>query len=354
MGETAPADTSVYLSDARIAQMTKKTLQDTKYATSFTGKPGSNHNVIFVFIAILCIVVGGILQLWSVSIPAEIITEQYTEAGSIKELMLIQHPFGKHLADFLRSAFFAAGVGILITIFITNNIAKRENQTDMERMQEIQKQIRIDVFEGVLQRFIPTEIFESLRTSVIETNIVRRDARWDFEFSENSSGIFCKQIMKYTLENTGAKDETENYTVAVQSTKPGVQNLTKVEYKPNDQSTYIAPEIKSEKTVEQGIKQKVYEVPIPKDSSVNVIVIFESQYPAQTLTDAYFTRYPLVNAEIQVSFPEGYDFSIFPAASVSFDIVADEPGKQIYQAQGGLLPYQGLVYTLAKLPHEDS
>ena len=319
-----------------------------KYATSLSGKPGTNDNAVFGLIATIFLLIGSTLQIVSLEYPAEFVTKTYTDAGKIKDFVIVEHPSEKYIVDFARSAFFAAGVGILITIFITNNISRRENRTDIENLQEIQNQIRIDVFEGVLQRFIPTEIFESLRTSVIETNIVRRDARWDFEFIERDSGIYCKQIMKYTLENTGAKDETEQYTVAVQSTKPGIQNLSKVQYKPTGEKSYIEPEIQSKKIIDQGIQQIIYEVPIPKGSSVNVIVVFESQYPNQTLTDAYFTRYPLVNAEIQVSFPKGYEFSIFPASSVPFDIVANEPGKQIYHAEGGLLPYQGLVYTLTK------
>jgi hypothetical protein len=55
-----------------------------------------------------------------------------------------------------------------------------------------------------------------------------------------------------------------------------------------------------------------------------------------------------VGADIIAFFPEEYDFGISPMMSSKPRLITDSKTQKIFKVDGGILPYQGILFYLRK------
>jgi hypothetical protein len=83
-------------------------------------------------------------------------------------------------------------------------------------------------------------------------------------------------------------------------------------------------------------------------------MVIKQVYSADNIYDTYFTRFPIINATLTASFPDGYEFELFQSLSSELSATLSESTRSIYEARGGMLPGQGFVYSLKKLRQSTS
>ena len=87
-------------------------------------------------------------------------------------------------------------------------------------IKELQDQINNNVFEGVLKRLIPEELFSLIAKDILNKNTIRQNAHWIYEVTENEkNGYTLTQTISYELKNISKNILTENLTVTLSNTK---------------------------------------------------------------------------------------------------------------------------------------
>jgi hypothetical protein len=89
---------------------------------------------------------------------------------------------------------------------------------------------------------------------------------------------------------------------------------------------------------------------IPPKKHAYVTLIHKEKYHKGHVRDAYFTNYPVINAQLTVNFPIGYRFKMFQSMSSCFSLTMKEDNREIYNLEGAIMPKQGYVYELHELP----
>jgi hypothetical protein len=81
-------------------------------------------------------------------------------------------------------------------------LEENERKDFKNEIKELQEQISNNVFEGVLKRLIPEELFNLIAKDILNKNIIRQNAHWIYEVSENEQhGYTVTQTISYELKN---------------------------------------------------------------------------------------------------------------------------------------------------------
>jgi hypothetical protein len=88
-------------------------------------------------------------------------------------------------------------------------------------------------------------------------------------------------------------------------------------------------------------------IDIPAESSVDLTLVIEGSHRGN-VTDAYFTKYPIVDGSIIFQYPKEYNFGWAPSISADVKLEIDQPNKKTFEVTGAILPKQGFVFFLRK------
>ena len=212
----------------------------------------------------------------------------------------------------------------------------------------------IRVFDCRINRtLVAPELFEVIKT-IITSKMVRRQMEWYFEFiSDNEGKLVQKHTSKYTMHNV-SHDAAENPVKILIDHKAGeVTRLLSAKCIMHGQETvnysHEQDENPNVRIENKGtITSYEYIVTIPAGESVEMIQVLETRADEDTIHDAWFTRHPLIDGFLMATFPEDYDFSVFPTMSSELKPQIIEPTRRTFVLKGGVLPGQGYVYSLEK------
>lgn len=174
---------------------------------------------------------------------------------------------------------------------------------------------------------MPSEIFAVVKDQIITNRLIRRNAKWIHIFKEhpnNNNCIILKQTISYELHNLSQELVTNPMSLKFQEDAGCKQKLLKAictsskgviiaNFNDGDHTTTvgIADELYPE---DISITSKRFSMDVPAKDFIDVEMEFLYEY-SEGVQGEYFTRYPVIDAELSAYFPENYEFQVFPALS---------------------------------------
>lgn len=266
------------------------------------------------------------------------------------------YPWQFNIINYLSTFCYSLSISIIITTFIVRQIDRTQTEKQKEEIKALQDAVNKDIFQSLFETLMPYELYEIIKNDIIMSKIIRKNAEWIYEFGETSEGIVCRHTLKYELHNIsrqeivnpieltiGQSDYQDSYLdmfhcqlngkmIATYNSKDGNTNnlVTKEKDNPDDNIDTIKVNI-----------------PIPAQAHIDMTMVLRSTYKDQ-VHDSYFTKIPVLNANLTVTFPESYELTVFPSFSSVLQPTLIEETRKMFKLTGGILPHQGFSLSLLK------
>lgn len=316
----------------------------------------SGKTLRYLLLVVLIAGAAFVLDIMSAKLTVEIGPRSVlNKEGQVITGLEVNYPLWHQIVNLVKNFLYGLSAAIFITVFVANRLERAQREEKEGELKMLNDAISVNVFDSLFKAIIPPEIFKIIKQEIIENKVVRRDAKWVYQFEEIDGKIVCTQTTRYELHNlsqTPVADPIkleldtlggEEYSVlSAECLSKSGERLVHYDPKNVDKSQNIKVESKGR------ITTVAYTVNIPPESHVEYKTVFQRSYSGD-ITDAQFTKVPVIGADIIVSYPKGYDFNITPMMSSSSRLITHSPTQKIYKIEGGILPKQGFVFYLKKL-----
>jgi hypothetical protein len=274
--------------------------------------------------------------------------------GSIATHEVVSMPSKFHMLKALSLFLYSVAVAIFISIFVAMKIEKQQRDQHDKELKALQSAINIDVFDSLFSTLIDKELFDVIKEQIIENKVIRKDAKWFYDFTiKDDNTIQLRQTVKYKLHNISRSEvvdpvkleaaATSNQIISFKQAYCEINGYKAVSYDSDNPAANQGVNINKE-----GDKQSIeFSITIPPKADADFTTVFVNEYKDRVI-DAYFTKYPIINASLFVTYPDGYTFNIFQSMSSVLRCTLSDKTRQIYELEGGVLPRQGFVYYLNK------
>ncbi len=267
---------------------------------------------------------------------------------------VLSFPVYYHVLRAISIFLYTLAASVFIAVSVSRQIEKLDGIKEEERLRELQKAINNDVFDALFKSLMPKEIFTVIKEEVIENKIIRKNAKWYYDFTESSEGqVELRQTLKYTLHNISQHDVRNPVKARILKSSDSeccVQRVCCVE------DGVISLNYHHESTVENEDVTIVtngpvliaeFNIIVPAKKEIEMTMVYLHKFK-EKVQDTYFSKYPIINAILTVTFPPEYDFHIFPSFSSELRETLVENNRRIYELSGAILPHQGFEYSLIK------
>ncbi len=281
----------------------------------------------------------------------------YLNSDGIKEnSLIIDKPILKRFYDIGVYLSFSLAFAIFISTFISSKLKEEQLKSKKAELESLKDNLYKDIHNALFQKIIPKELFQTVKDEIINAEIIRKDAEWILDFSvDDNENITCRltSIMKsYNNTNQIIKNPI---SAVIANHNPSDTSIEKVICSiKGKQTVYYEKNNKPEenKGVEiEKIDDKMhkihYDLEIPPNNYVDYTIIYKIEH-SKRLQDEFFTWLPVINLKIIATYPPEYNFEIFSMLSPSLELKVKDDDRSIYEAEGGILPRQGIVYYLDK------
>lgn len=275
--------------------------------------------------------------------------------GEIITSLEVNYPLWHQVINLLKNFLYGLSAAIFITVFVANRLEQAQRKEKEDELNKLNEAINVNVFDSLFKTIIPEEIFKIIKQDIIENKVVRKDAKWVYNFEEVGSKIACTQTTRYELHNLSQASVSDPIKLELDSLGGedykilsaeclGKSGEILVNYDPNNPDNSKNVDVKAN----GRITSVAYTVNIPPESHVEYKTVFQRSYSGD-ITDAQATKVPVIGADIIVNYPEGYDFDISPMMSSVPRLITQSSTQKIYKVVGGILPRQGFVFYLKRL-----
>jgi len=249
--------------------------------------------------------------------------------------------------------FYSLAISLFISVFVTYNLQRHRQQDSERQLQEIQKSINIDVFNSLFKRIVPDEIFSAIKSQIIKAKIIRKNARWIYEFVECGENYELNSTFIFSLDNLSGEPVTLPYQTRLDKSDGLKSNLESVDCVcgkthiiKHRRGTHPAPEVK-EHTTPDGIKTISYTVTVPPKESASLTLRYK--YEIDKPSHHWTTKYPLIDGSLMVKMPDNHTLTLDDSnMATGFSLKSDTPNQMLYELTGGVLPGQGFTIYLNK------
>lgn len=268
------------------------------------------------------------------------------------------YPLWFQIAGLIKNFLYGLAAAIFITVFIANKLQKSQSDKRQTELEALNSAVSLNVFDSLFKTIIPAEIFKAIKQDVIENKVIRREAKWIYDFSIKQNKIVCRQTTRYELHNVSQNQVSDPVKLELDSVGGEDYRIILAECLSNSGEILVHYDNGDEATKKNvhiekngGRMSVSYTVGIPPESHVEYKTVFERSFSGDVV-DAQFTKVPVINADIIVNYPTGYDFDISPVMSTKPRLITHNPQQKIYRVDGGVLPFQGFMFYLvrSKLP----
>jgi hypothetical protein len=312
-------------------------------------------HIIWFLVIIIIITTSIFLNIFNSEIQYTFHEIEIIRNGNIEKIQILKFPFSYTLINIITTFLYGLATTIFITLFIINQIEKKQKQKEENELKNLQQAININVFDSLFKTIIPSELFDIIKHEIIENKAIRKNAIWDYKFEETSEGkIKLLIINHYELHNISREkikdpvklelDPVDGSQTTVIETKCvlGKERSTMIHYdRKNDNCQGVSiKEENNKKTME-------YLIEILPNNFIEMTTTVEVIYNGN-VNDSHFTKYPIINLDIRATYPNNYTFKISPQFSTEARQITNGIGYSSYKIEGGLLPKQGLIYYLTK------
>ncbi len=202
---------------------------------------------------------------------------------------------------------------------------------------------------------MPEELFLVIKNHIIPSRIVKRDSIWIYDFTIIDTGVIdVRSTLKTTMFNLGhdtfTKElETKTFShihpMDMTRMQCEIDGRTISRFDINDPSSNL--NIRKE-CGDNGCVTYYCSIEIPPNRSVDLTTIVTSRC-VDLIQNVHFIQYPTINAKLIVTFPEGYEFHLFPSFSNDLKRTISDNTRHVYEMKGGALPNQGFYYELKRI-----
>lgn len=314
----------------------------------------NKKNLAYFVIASTITLLAFALDIWSSNTTFAIVNKTILSSnGTTESFQEISYPWTVQIINLTKNFLYGLAAAIFITVFIVNKLelAQRiEKETELNKLNDA---ININIFDSLFKTIIPEEIFKVIKQDIIENKVIRKEAKWVYNFEKCDEGVRCTQTTRYELHNLSQAVVTDPVRLDLDplggaSYKILLAECTSMDGKHlvhYDQSKSIANNI-SVKTYEKKTSVE-YTITIPPGSFVEYKTVYQKIYKGD-FTDYQGTKLPLIGLDIIATYPEGYDFNLATVMSSPSKLTINTAKQKIYRVDGGILPQQGIVFSLKK------
>jgi|GEM_PF-6671627 len=335
---------------------------------SFLQEKGASVKSVAVIVALFALAIT-LKYVSSSYFHAKVVETRVTIEGAVKNDVDFVMPHGYTILNLTGDACLTLCFSLIVSLFFIKSIEDSLAEKRRIELERIDAQIKENVISSVFGTLIEKEIFDVFKRDVITNGVFRKDAKWTYDFVELENGnIRLIQTDRYHLYNGTGEDKIEiikgefdnaNGQIALKEfiCKNDYEELLNFKESQLKVNPYNAKQRMSHGgfvIVDENEDGKMIisiKVEIKKNSRIHITHVFHTTYDSLPINDGFFTDYPLVNASLEANYPSGYGFSLF--SSLSSNLVQDpivQAQRRTYAAQGGILPSQGFVFTLKRLP----
>lgn len=258
----------------------------------------------------------------------------------------------------LKKAFsellYTLGIAILV-YFIVENLLKsydrkldaKENKDNMEKMNALHEKINKDVFDGVLKKIIPDELFDVLASDILHKDIIRRNTTWDYEINDMIEGVELKQLVMYDF--CSMSDLMRSIPLRITTTQNGSHTsaLEYIKLLKMDGSLIFEENKEEIKLISNENEHKyVKEIELQPKQSVKVIYSVKNLYTSKEITDCHYSIYSSLNFQLKVRKSKNLKFTAMGTFSRNLEIEFSDDEKIIYKHVKGILAGQAIVFLL--------
>ncbi|WP_405633146.1 hypothetical protein [Pseudoalteromonas sp. Ld20] len=252
--------------------------------------------------------------------------------------------------------FYGLAVALFATIFVARKLEQDQKEKHEEELEKLREAVNVNVFDALFKTLIPKEIFQIVKTEIIENKAIRKKAHWTHVFEEVDGEIKMTATTHYELHNVSKEPVTDPVKIVMEPLSSGDQTINMarclssdgtalIEYDPlnTDNNKNITIE-----DTESGGKLVKYTVTVPSNDYIESTFEYSTIF-TDTVYDCQHTKYPIIDLNINAVFPKGYIFTVYPSLSNELKIISEGDTHKNFKVEGGVLPRQGIIYTLEKV-----
>lgn len=314
----------------------------------------NKKHIAYFGIALAITLLAFALDIWSSNTPFEMVTKTISRPnGSTESFQEISYPWSVQVINLAKNFLYGLAAAVFVTVFIVNKLEFAQRTEKEAELNKLNDAININVFDSLFKTIIPEEIFKVIRQDIIENKVIRKEAKWVYNFEKCDEGIRCTHTVRYELHNLSQAVVSDPVRLDLDPLGGSPYNIllaecTSIDGKHlvhYDQSKSIKNNIS---IVNDGRKTSVeYTITIPPGSFVEYKTVYQQIYKGD-ITDYQGTKLPLIGLDIIATYPEDYEFDIAPVMSSPSKLTIDSTIQKIYRVDGGILPQQGIVFFLKK------
>lgn len=307
----------------------------------------------YIIISVCLFGTGLFLTLYFNDAEAEKVTKIVYDGIQQKEIRYEAYEFKRkyELLNVVANTLYGLSLSILILIAIdkkfdekqneqTQQLKEQKEQEYQDKLNELQSKINQNVFDGVLKKFVPEELFLQVQTDIFNKNVIRQNALWQYEISHNEYNSFTlSQIITYDITNTKDEKHQEPINISLNTSSDLVDS--KITYfKVENEKGEIVKEFKNDFTSPYTLDLK------PKETK-KVYLHIAQIYKTSSVMDAHNSNFSIIGLTIDVNRPDDIEFDMIPSFTTKTKF--HDLGKvRKYDRIPCILIGQGINYTIRK------
>lgn len=311
------------------------------------------HAAYFALVAVIAISAFA-LDIWSSTIPYQIVTKTISWPSETPEtLREISYPWSIQLINLTKNFLYGLAAAIFVTVFIVNKLELAQRTEKELELNKLNDAINVNVFDSLFKTIIPEEIFKIIKQDIIENKVIRKEAKWVYNFEKFEDGIRCTHTVRYELHNLSQAAVSDPVRLDLNPLGGKPYKILLAECTSMDGKHLVHYDLAN--SIKENInivnnENKIsveYTIDIPPGSFVEYKTVYQQTY-GNEITDYQGTKLPLIGLDIIATYPEGYEFDIVPVMSSTSKLTINSGTQKIYRVDGGILPQQGVVFFLKK------
>ena len=299
----------------------------------------------YILISVVVLFIGIFLNVISSDISPETKTI-YVATGNnqTKTHEIIEYPFYKDILTTSANVCYSFAITLFIALFVISRLDEKEKEDFNGKILQLQKSINKDVLSSTFEKIIPNEIFDLIKSDILDAKSIRKNSKWYYDFAVENGKTIITQTFIVELHN---------------STNSIIEEHIKLNFFRDENSTsYVSffscvgsnsdNEISIENTNSCEIIDEKIELDPYKFATITLSTVTETD--KDYIIDTDTTKSPIINLDLTVNFPLGYVVELFPTCSNSLTCLKASETKQIYKTIPALLKGQGIIYKFYKKP----
>ena len=324
-------------------QIKKETVEskatDTKVAPHSTDTQDENDKssiklstIIYITIAIIFIAIGIILKKHTNEYNLTNHTTEKIVGHSIETQNFYTIDPTNNIMVILSESSFTFGITFFITIFFVSSFEKREKVAFKEEIKAIQTKTAQNAFLSLFKTLIDPSYLSVIENDIIRCPLIRSNARWQYKitFDTATKNFTLNRTITYSLKNVTTEIHNESFSIkCLENDYMSLKVLQKkIRRNSSDYSDHNSDDIE-----------------IKANETLDVLLCFEQTFKTPDfLYETHFTRFPLINLELDVTLPSNCNFNL-SAATLEHDCIKIAEDHYLYKFKSAILKGQGIEFS---------